>query len=470
MRNPLLTLLAALWLAGPATHAAEANRRPPNVILILVDDLGWTDLSCFGSSYYQTPNIDRLASRGMKFTQAYSACTVCSPTRAAIQTGKYPARLHLTDWIAGHNRPFAKLKIPDWTQYLRTEETTVAEVLKAVGYTTASIGKWHLGNTNYFPEKHGYDLNLAGYDRGQPPSYFSPYNIPTLTNGPAGEFLTDRESTEAIRFIRANQARPFFLYLPHYAVHTPLMAKAPVIARYKARFEPGMGHSNATYAGLIESVDDSVGRLAQTLQELKLSEQTLILFTSDNGGLRPVTVNTPLRAGKGSAYEGGVRVPFIAVWPGVIKPGTTNTTPIMSIDYLPTLAELAGARVPPGIDGVSLAGLLKGTPLAPRSLFWHYPHYHPGGATPYSAVRRADYRLVEFHETGATELYDLAHDVGESHNLVQEEPAKAAELLAELRAWRQSVQAQMPTPNPNHDPAKDEPPRQRKAGRPPTAE
>ena len=435
----VFTLLLALvsgFLCLASSKAAEPA--PPNIIFILTDDLGWTDLGCFGSKFYETPHLDELARQGMKFTDAYSACTVCSPTRASLLTGQYPARLHLTDWIAGHQRPFAKLSVPDWTQQLSPAIPNLAQVLKTKGYTSASIGKWHLGPVACRPDKQGFDLNVGGYDRGQPPSYFSPYKIPTPTESPDGEFLSDRLTTEAIKFIKQNQARPFFLYLPHYAVHTPLMAKPEVIAKYKAKADPDAPHHNAAYAGLIESVDDSVGRLMATLDELKLSANTLLIFTSDNGGLIGPTANPPLRAGKGSAYEGGVRVPLIVRWPGRIKPGSTCATPVITPDFYPTLVALAGATAPAShrIDGGNLLPLFQQTGTLQRdTVYWHYPHYHPGGATPYSALRQGDFRLVEFHEDQHIELYNLREDIGETKNLATVQPEKAAVLREKLHAW-----------------------------------
>ena len=452
----LLALVSA-FLAPVSSKAAEPAL--PNIIFILTDDLGWTDLGCFGSKFYETPHLDEMARQGMKFTDAYSACTVCSPTRASLLTGQYPARLHLTDGIAGHQRPFAKLSVPDWTQQLSPAIPNLAQVLKTKGYTNASIGKWHLGPEACRPDKQGFDLNVGGYDRGQPPSYFSPYKIPTLTESPDGEFLSDRLTTEAIKFIKQNQARPFFLYLPHYAVHTPLMAKPEVIAKYKAKADPDAPHHNAAYAGLIESVDDSVGRLMATLDELKLSANTLLIFTSDNGGLIGPTANPPLRAGKGSAYEGGVRVPLIVRWPGRIKPGSTCATPVITPDFYPTLVALAGATAPAShrIDGGNLLPLFQQTGTLQRdTVYWHYPHYHPGGATPYSALRQGDFRLVEFHEDQHIELYNLREDIGETKDLATVQPEKAAVLREKLHAWLQETGAQMPTRNPKNDPAKDQ--------------
>ena len=451
-------LTAAIAIAEPAPK--------PNIVFVLTDDMGWTDLGCFGSTYYETPNIDRLASQGMRFTDAYSACTVCSPTRASIMTGQYPARLHITDWIAGHKRPFAKLSVPDWTLQLSPDIPNVAKALKAAGYATASIGKWHLGPEACWPDKQGFDLNVAGCDKGQPPSYFSPYKIPTLTDGPAGEFLSDRLTAEALKFIESNKDKPFFLYLPHYAVHTPLMAKKEVIAKYKAKADAREAHTNPTYAALVESVDDSVGRLLQKLDDLKLSESTIVVFTSDNGGLtlNKVTSNVPLRAGKGSAYEGGVRVPLIVKWPGVTKPGSVCHAPVISADYFPTLLAIAGASAPAThtVDGESLVPLLRQTGALTRdAIYWHYPHYHPGGATPYGAIREGDFRLVEFYEDNRVELYNLKVDIGETQDLAAKMPDKAAALRQKLHDWRQRVGAQMPTPNPASDLDKDQPKKKR---------
>lgn len=453
--TPLLLCLTALLTAAT----------PPNVIVILVDDMGQTDLSCYGSKFYETPHVDQLAKDGVRFANGYSACTVCSPTRAALLTGKYPARLHLTDWIAGHVRPKAKLQIPDWRKFLPFEEITLAEQFKAAGYATASIGKWHLtpalkeGDEAYYPEKHGFDLNVGGYARGQPPSYHAPYKIPTLTEGPKGEFLTDREAAEAVKFIEANKEKPFFLYLPHYAVHTPLGGKPDVIAKYQAKVAklPDLKQKNATYAALVESVDDSLGTIRAALKRLKLDENTIIVFTADNGGLLPVTDNSPFRVGKGSAYEGGVRVPLIIHAPGVTKAGTVDQTPAMTIDLYPTVLELAGVKpLQSLVDGISLAPLLKSGAKPDRAeIFWHYPHYHPGGATPYSAVRSGDFRLVHFYEDGRDELYDLANDVGETKDLASAQPALAKTLRTRLDAWLKSVDAQLPTKNPDYDPAAD---------------
>jgi len=428
--------------------------------------MGWTDLSCYGSKFYETPNIDKLAASGMRLTQGYSACTVCSPTRAAVMTGKYPARLHITDWIAGSQRPFAKLKPPDWLLHLPLEEMTIAEVFQSNGYVTGHIGKWHLGNEEYWPLAQGFDINIGGNHRGQPPSYFFPYErneikLPGLAEGKPGEYLTDRLTDEAIGFITANKDKPFFLYLPHYGVHTPLQAKPEKIAKYQARSDPNQPQHHATYAAMIESLDEGIGRLLAALESLKLRENTIVVFTTDNGGLElnQVTANDPLRAGKGSAYEGGVRVPLIVSYPPKIRAGSTSNVQAMSIDLLPTLVALCGLgqqREWPTWDGISIVpALLEKGDVRREALYWHYPHYHPGGATPYGAVRAGDWRLVEFYEDGKVELYNLQDDLGETKDLAASQPAKRDEWLAMLRKWRAEVGAQMPLANPAYDPVRD---------------
>jgi arylsulfatase A-like enzyme len=462
-----LLAVAVLSLTAAALRAADPPR-PPNVVVILADDLGWTDLACYGSDLHETPHLDRLARDGVRFTQAYSACTVCSPTRAALLTGKYPARLHITDWIPGAMPDNPKLLVPDWTKFLPASETTIAELFRAKGYATASIGKWHLGGEASYPEKHGFDRNVAGTDKAQPPGYFAPWKIPTLTEGQPGDYLTDRLADEAIRFVERARDKPFFLYLAHFAVHTPIQGRPALVAKYKARVKPGLTHANPAYAAMVESLDMSVGRLRARLADLGLADRTVIVFTSDNGGRVPTTSNKPLRFGKASAYEGGVRVPLIVHWPGVTKPGSVSDAPAITMDLFPTLADVAGLGGPepgpgagaPGRDGVSLAPLLKGAGGPGRTeLFWHYPHhqhYQLGGAMPYGAIRSGDYKLIEFFNDMRVELYDVKADVGERHDLAGARPDLARALRARLHAWRKEVGAQMPTPNPKYDPAKPE--------------
>jgi arylsulfatase A-like enzyme len=438
-----------------ALPAAEIR---PNFVFMLIDDMGATDMANAGSKFYETPNLDRLAKDGLKFTHAYSACTVCSPTRSAFITGQYPARTHITDWIAGHQRPFAKLKIPEWQKGLKPEWTTLPELLKGAGYATATIGKWHLGDDS--PTEHGFELNIAGNSKGSPPSYFSPYKNPQLPDGPAGEFLTERLTTEAEQFLEQNKARPLFLYLPHYAVHQPIAGKPEVVAKYQAKRDETYPQNNATYAALVQSVDDSVGRVRAKLEQLGIAERTVFVFTSDNGGLlgNGVTSNLGIRAGKGSVYEGGVRVPCIAYWPGKVKPAE-NATPVFTADWFATFAELAGVKTSAPMDGTTLTPLLQGGQLAARPIYWHYPHYHPGGATPYSAVRAGDWKLVHFYENDRVELYDLRSDPEEKTDLAGTQAEKAKSLRAQLDAWRKSVGAQVPVPNPDYDPIKDAQPK-----------
>ena len=457
--------------------AASAAERPPNVVVVLVDDLGWMDLGCQGSDFYRTPNIDRLAATGMRFTDGYASCAVCSPTRAALMTGRSPARLGITDWIRaefqlsarqwpnvrdrfGYHRPSdaaRTLLTPVNEQQLPHSEITLAEMLKPLGYASAFIGKWHLGGRGHLPEDQGFDENYGGWDYGQPPSYFDPYvekprlpmGIPTLEPRDAGEYLTDREADEAVNFIERNKDRPFLLYLSHYAVHTPIQAKKTLIGVYEAARD-GEGQDDAVYAAMVHSVDDAMGRLLDTLSRTGEEDRTLIVFTGDNGGLdrdgRP-TENAPLRSGKGFAYEGGLRTPWIVRWPGVTAPGSVSSEPIASIDLLPTIASAVGTRPPAdrAIDGIDLGPALRGAPLPERALLWHFPHYRRGqGHDPYSAVRLGDWKLIRFYDPPKTELYNLARDLGEGNDLAGSEPAKAAELAGVLDASLEEIGARMP--------------------------
>jgi len=455
------------WIAGLATALAGQTRRstPPNFLFLLIDDMGYRDLGCYGSTFYETPNIDRFAAQSMRFTNAYAACPVCSPTRASILTGKYPARLQLTDWIPGRSQwPAARLLTPSFQQQLPLEEITIPQALKPPGYASASIGKWHLGGPAFYPDKHGFDLNVAGTEKGQPASYFGPFDLPNLKGGSKDEYLTDRLTEEACRFIEANRERPFFLYLPEFAVHLPEQAKAAAIERFRAKADPKSPQHDPVYAAMISSLDENVGRILAKLDELRLAENTVVIFMSDNGGLvyegrskQPVTSNLPLRAGKGHLYEGGIREPMMIRWPGVTKPGSLCETPVGSIDFFPTILEMAGAKPPTdsAIDGRSLVPLLKQSgSLRREALFWHYPHYSNQGGVPGGAVRAGDYKLIEFYEDGRLELYNLANDIGENHNLAASDPSRAKHLQRLLDTWRKSVHAAMPTPNPQYDPTK----------------
>jgi arylsulfatase A-like enzyme len=426
----------------------------PNIILILADDMGWTDLSSFGSKSYESPNIDRLAASGMKFTKAYSACTVCSPTRASIMTGKAPARLHLTDWIAGQKMPFAKLSPPDWTTHLPLEETTIAEVLKKNGYATGAIGKWHLGaSEKYAPEHQGFDYYS---DQGSNSMPVSATNV----NGKGTKEITDA----AVKFINEKKNKPFFLYLPFYAVHLPLQAPEADVEYFKGKINPKSAQNNATYAGMVKELDRGVGRIVDKVKELNLASNTLIIFISDNGGLignaakgNGITSNLPLRDGKGSAYMGGVRVPGIFSWQGKIKPGTTSSEQIISTDLFSTIANIAGAKETKSVDGNSILPVLMGATLKKPlhdDLYWHYPHYHNGGATPYSGILEGNKHLVYFYETGKKEYYDIGSDISEKNDLYPTHTKEAEALYAKLQAWLAETKAQPPVPNPKYDESK----------------
>ncbi|MGV3485742.1 MAG: sulfatase, partial [Planctomycetaceae bacterium] len=358
---------SAVGIDAQSAVAADLPPRP-NVILILADDLGWTDLRCYGSDFHDTPRLDKLATEGMKFTQNYSACTVCSPTRAALLTGKYPARLHITDWIPGAMPDNPKLLVPDWTKQLPHEETTLAERFREAGYKTASIGKWHLGEQPYYPETQGFDLNIAGTDKAAPPSFHAPWKIPTISEGKPGDYITDRLADEAVRFIKQSKDQPFFLYLPHFAVHTPIQGRADLVAKYRKKRDPKLRHHNVQYAAMMESLDTAVGRVLDALDEHQLAARTIVVFTSDNGGriTQGTTDNSPLRYGKASAYEGGVRVPLIIRWPGVTEPGSESDARVITMDLFPTLIEMASLNRQPAndrsdrdLDGMSLLPLLR---------------------------------------------------------------------------------------------------------------
>ncbi|HNQ87586.1 MAG TPA: sulfatase [Verrucomicrobiota bacterium] len=465
----ILVIASALFALAGELHSAEPAGRP-NIVLFLIDDLGWRDLGCQGSTYYRTPSIDQLARDGARFTDAYAACAVCSPTRAAILTGKYPARLLLTDWLpSGRWHPKARLQSGRFVRALPLEEFTLAEALREAGYRTASIGKWHLGSEPFsLPEHHGFDVNIAGNAHGAPGSYFFPYPgdwlIPStglraqwnvLADGTPGEYLTDRLTDEAVRFIRENRARPFFLYFPHYGVHTPLQAKPEMIAKYE-KIPEAERQGKPAYAAMIESVDESVGRVLATLKELGLDQSTVVIFTSDNGGFYNATSNATLRANKGAYYEGGIRVPLIIKWPGVTKPGWVSAEPVTSSDLYPTCLAAAGLPSRPNqhLDGLNLQPLLaSGASLGRKSLFWHFPHYneHPS-SVPSSAVRRGPWKLIETFDPEGLELYNLADDLGETNNLAAAKPELLSDLRGELEAWRKEVRAEMMRPNPDYDP------------------
>jgi arylsulfatase A-like enzyme len=469
------------------------NSAKPNIIFILVDDLGWKDLGVYGSTFYETPNLDRLAAEGMRFTDAYAGSPICSPSRSSILTGQSPTRTGITDWIVGRQNqegptPGDKLLPLPFAFNLDTAQVTIAEALKQGGYTTFFAGKWHLGMTEaYWPERQGFDVNKGGWAAGNPKDYgmggyFSPYHNPRLPDGPKGEFLTDRLTTEAIQYILQNRntGKPFFVELAFYAVHTPLEAKQAYIEKFREKahamgldsvqqfvrdpwMRPGgkerIIQANPVYAGLLYSVDENVGRIMTTLKEAGLADNTIVVFTSDNGGLSTSegspTSNAPLRYGKGWNYEGGVRVPLIIKWPQVTAAGSLCHDPVINMDLYPTFLQMAGMPLLPEQhkDGVSMAPLLKGGALAGQSmLYWHYPHYSNQGGSPSSAIRAGDWKLVQFYEDNRIELYNLAWDIREQRDLAYAFPDKTGQLLELLNKWKKATDAKIPLINPYYNP------------------
>lgn len=435
----LPTIAAVLTACKVAAQEAKPDR--PNVILILADDLGENDLGCYGRKDQHTPHLDKLASEGMRFTASYCAQPICSPSRAALLTGKAPARLHLTNYLPGRPDTRAQpLLQPKIRQELPLEEQTLAEILKGAGYATACMGKWHLGGKSFGPGQQGFDVVFPG--RANTP--------PSATEGGKGEYEL---TAHAEAFVTAHRDRPFFLYLAHNNPHIPLAAKADLVAKNHAAFNP-------LYAAVVETLDDSVGRLLARLDGLGLRDRTIVVFTSDNGGLHvpegrddPPTHNTPFRAGKGFVYEGGLRVPLFIRWPARIRAGTVTSVPVVNTDLMPTLLELLGLRLPHGLDGVSYARLLCGTgEPSSRPLFWHFPHYTNQGGRPAGAVREGNWKLIEQYEDGRLELFNLARDPGESRDLSSEQPQRAAALKEKLAAWRKAVGAQECVANPDFDP------------------
>ena len=477
-------LVVAFLISLTGTILADETR--PNVVLIVIDDLGWADLGCYGSKFHKTPNLDRLAADGMRFTQAYAAAPVGSPTRAAIMTGRYPQRVGITTSVLGKlDDPSRRLKPPEVAPQLPSSEVTIAEALKTLGYATGSVGKWNLGGQGFGPKEQGFDVSIAGIDVVSVPYRdVAPYSdqsgnqLPGLEQGPDGEFLTDRLAAEAENFIADHKSKSFFLYLPHFAVHMPANPKPEIVAKYgKMPSEPNGSQINPNFAAMIESMDAAVGRVLKTLDDLQLSKNTLILLTSDNGGvcngngqIIPPTSNAPLRDGMGHLYEGGLRVPLLVKWPGVVKAGSTNDDIVSCLDLFPTIAEAChGAVDRARLDGLSLLPLLKGTGQVSReALYWHFPHYNVNaGAKPGGAIRAGDWKLIEYYEatphdtpdhakaealTGRRELFNVNKNGGEGQNFIQEKADIAKDLAAKLAKWREAVGAKMPTDNPNYAP------------------
>ena len=507
--------LCSPWLAAD---------RKPNVVFFLVDDLGWTDVGTFGSSFYDTPHIDQFATEGVKFTSAYAACHVCSPTRSSILTGKYPARNNMTDWIPGRRDfPFQKLLNVYSGQHLPYEETTLAETLRGHGYATAAVGKWHLGSAPSTPDKHGFDWHIPrNWSRGAPNrTFYAPYNLEGLEDVPEGEYLTDRLTDEALGFINDNKDGPFFLYFAHFAVHDPIDGRLDLVDKYEEKLiadpppmvepfilegnpdrreklsqeyidraisDPAFAEygvlpehtvkikqrqDNTHFAGMVEAVDQSFGRLLERLEELGIDDNTIVIFFADNGGMAGMNVGNPirtvteeqldrafstsvlpLRGAKGWLYEGGIRVPCIVKWPGQGLEGAVSDEPIISTDFYPSILEMAGLPLveKQHRDGVSITPLLKGEKSLSRdAIYWHFPHYsNHGMQPPAGAIRSGSYKLLEYFENNTVQLFNLDKDLGENYDLSESEPEKVKELTSMLQSWRKSVDAQMLSPNPDY--------------------
>jgi len=441
-----------------------------NVLLIHVDDLGWADIGVLGSDFYETPVINRLAAEGMLFTQSYAAAAICSPSRAALMTGKYPARMGITDWIYARfqgvgttglpgeyaENPNLPLRTPKNQGFLPLEELTLAERMKAQGYKTFHVGKWHLGEEGKYPEDQGFDRNFGGNDLGQPPSYFDPYEPATPTPFYAfdriaprdsGEYLTDREGDEIVDFLHS-QSQKFFIHWAPYAVHTPIMAPQNLVEKYKSK--AGGKQKNPVYAAMVENLDQNVGKVLAALDRLKLTERTLVIFTSDNGGLignpaNPITNNDPLRSQKGYPYEGGIRVPTVVKWPGKIPAGVQTDLPIVTLDWVPTILDYMGLSPrEQGLDGKSLVDVLAGGTLQSRNLFWHFPHYRGADVIPYSIIRSGEYKLIHYFDEQPDELFSLANDPRETTNLAAQLPDLVNQLKSSLNAWWLETGARMP--------------------------
>jgi arylsulfatase A-like enzyme len=463
--------------------------KQPNIVFILADDLGWRDLGCEGSPIYESPNIDRIANEGMRFTQGYAACQVCSPSRASILTGKVTPRHGITDWIGARSgeawrdtERFNQLLPPDYEHGLRPDEITFAEVFRRSGYRTFFAGKWHLGDEGKGPEEYGFEINKGGWRVGSPPGgYFSPYKNPKLADGPKGESLPIRLGNETAQFIESNRDKPFVAYLSFYSVHGPIQTSQDRWEKFrdKATSQGPAPEKRFTmdrnlpvrqiqdcpiYGGMIEAMDDAVGIVLDTLDRLGLADNTIVCFTSDNGGVSSgdaySTSNLPLRGGKGRQWEGGIREPFHLKIPGLTKAGSTCDVPVSGIDYYSTFLELAGLSIPEEqtVDGMSLTKLLRGEPdedISNRDLFWHYPHYGNQGGEPSSIIRRQNWKLIHYFEEDRDELYDLESDPEELTDIGGEHPERVSELRERLDSWLIEVGAKLPVPDPEYDSTKE---------------
>lgn len=452
-------------------HADAVVDKKPNIVFILIDDLGWADLACYGNKFNETPNIDRLAKQGTRFTDFYASCPVCTPTRASIQTGQYQNRIQLTNFIPGHWRPFERVIEPEIAPFMPLDVVTVAEALKPAGYTTGYFGKWHLGPRTHNPDRQGYDESIVTGGRHFYPRFRTTPKVEIEDGTYLADFLTDQTT----KFIRKHHDKPFFVTLSHYAVHIPLEAKQKTIEYFRNKPKPEEGVNNPVYAAMLAHIDDSVGKVIATLKELGIDDNTMVVFTSDNGGLykrydgggEAASTNAPLRDEKGSLYEGGIRVPLIIRYPRLTQPNTICETPTISNDFYPTFLQLAQTQHPDNhiLDGRSLIPLLKNPNVQfDRSLYFHYPHYHH--SRPASVIRRGPYKLIEFFDDNTLELYNLREDISEKHNIAAEHPKLALELYHDLNQWRQSTNALRPIPNPKYDPRRADEWWSRRSGKP----
>ena len=472
------TLYLCVFLAF--VSCKETKNKKQNFVFILVDDLGWTDLGYTGSTFHETPNIDLLSSNSIQFTNAYSSGSVCSPSRASIMTGKHPARINITDWIPGLDPKDKKLLGPKDMNELPLEEVTVAEVLRNSGYKTFFAGKWHLGSNGFFPENQGFETNIGGNKKGQPQGgYYSPYKNPNLTDGPDGEYLTDRLTDESINFLNTVTDKPFFLFMSYYSVHTPIQASKRHIAKFKQKLQKlenkeifqrlegegltTLNQLNPAYASMIYALDENIGRLIAKLKNEGLYENTTIIFTSDNGGLSTVrkerksaapTSIEPLRAGKGWLYEGGIRVPLLIKPNNYKDNGKVISEPVIGHDFYPTILSQAGIKPAENqqIDGIDLTPLLKGEHISRKELYWHYPHYHGSAWKPGAAILQGDWKLIEFYESGKSELYNIADDISETNDLSSEQPEKVSSLKKRLQELQKSMNANKTILNPKFKP------------------
>lgn len=460
-------VLLVLALAASCAQKIDPAVAKPNVIVIVADDLGWSDLSCYGNTFIETPHLDALARKGVRFTHAYAAASLCSPSRASLLTGHHPVRVNITEHMHGAFKPNPSLPLitPNIDQALKLEYYTVGEMMKRENYRTGYIGKWHLGGGNFGPKNQGFDFTYAANYHGLPKSFYHPFfppgSMPDIEAESApGDFLTDKLTDKALEFVTDGSDAPFFLFLSYYAPHVPIEGRADLVQKYitKRGGESGLPHPR--YAAMVEGIDQNVGRLVTQLRESGKLNNTLIVFTSDNGGLTvkevagfdqhtPPTTNAPLRSGKGNLYEGGIRVPLVAHWPDQITQGSTVTTPVSGVDLFNTLADVLG-KFDKTADGVSFYTQLKSARTEDRPLFWHVPHYSPQGGKPASAIRKGRYKLIQFYETNSVELYDLERDADETANIYPQNKLLGDQLLKELDDWKKRMNAKLPVPNPGY--------------------